>query len=812
MIPTIKSRISCVEYAQRAGLPIRKSGDRCISPLRSGADNKSAFVVYDSFFYDFVTHMGGDVIDLCAMLKHDGDKRRAIYDLAKQTGVTTPAMRDWVTATQNLNGQIQRWHNNLTPAVRDYLHARRISDDTITALKIGFTGGGEQDGYASGRVSIPYWKNGYIYGYVARALNSDQTPKYLKRRNDDLSDSGAPWGLQTLGDTTKPLIIAEGAFDALSFAQEKFPVLATMGGYFSTEQLKTVISAVKPYPSVILTFDNDNAGSGFTVRMARELFSHNIRFTVATIPRPSKDVSDYYTAGGDLSTLISSAQDGLEFLADAITDPDEFKKFAYRAARYTDSPELARMFHVVAQRDNFNPVWLAEVRKNCSRPPSEDFIARQVTAHRKLLYRENIGFYEYTAGCWRFRDDTQIKSYIGDELGTYRTGSKLNSILGIVKTDCLTDAEFDKAPVFNFINGTLELSSHPPVFREHRPEDYCSIQASYPYDPNARSPEWEKFILDVCADDEMRATLLQEIAGYVLFPDCSLEKIFVLQGSGGNGKSVYLSILSDVYGRENVSSVTASGICDNFQRIYLSTSLMNVASEIKSNLSGSEEYLKQIASGDLISACYKSKNFVQFTSRSKLIFATNGQLKSNDTSDGLLRRLCIVNFSQSFVDYPTKPNERKRDTELLPKLRDNLPAIFNWCYEGFHILQVVREFVEMEDEADAKEEFIRASNPLIMFLEDMDYHGQHSRDAIYNDYKAWCIQAGHNQASRRSVISGIRQLMRDTLEEGWLRTDGKPVRVFIFPDTEVSQQSATEVTEPTQMTLVNTDTTWEELN
>lgn len=93
----------------------------------------------------------------------------------------------------------------------------------------------------------------------------------------------------------------------------------------------------------------------------------------------------------------------------------------------------------------------------------------------------------------------------------------------------------------------------------------------------------------------------------------------------------------------------------------------------------------------------------------------------------------------------------------------NLPVIFNWCYEGFHILQVVREFVEMEDEVDAKTEFIRASNPLIMFLEDMNYHGQHSRASIYNDYRNWCVQAGHNQASRRSVIAGIRQLMRDTL-------------------------------------------------
>ena len=151
---------------------------------------------------------------------------------------------------------------------------------------------------------------------------------------------------------------------------------------------------------------------------------------------------------------------------------------------------------------------------------------------------------------------------------------------------------------------------------------------------------------------------MQEIAGYILFPDCSLERIFALQGSGGNGKSVYLNVLQAVYGEENTSHVSVTGICADFQRIFLSTSLLNIATEIKSNLSGAEEYLKQIASGETISACYKGKNFISFNPRCKLFFATNGLLKSQDTSEGLLRRITIINFTQSIVDIPQKPNHR----------------------------------------------------------------------------------------------------------------------------------------------------------
>ena len=779
-LTTIKSRITCVEYARRQGLPINKDGDRCVSPLRRGADNKSAFTVRKDFFYDFVSGQGGDVIDLCALLVHDGDRRAAIYDLAKLTGVAPEAMPDWVKSTQNLNNLIQRWHENLTGTIRTYLHDRRITDETIAQLKIGYTGNGEPDGYCAKRISVPYWKNGYIYSYVARASQVGQTPKYLKRRNDDLSDRAAPWGLHTLSRSDKPLVIAEGAFDALSFYQEGYPVLATMGGYFSKEQLRTVVATAKNYDKVYLTFDADSPGAEFTIQLAKILFSHHVQFYISAIPKPHKDVSDYYTANGDLQTLLSQAEDGISVLCQQTTDESEFKDLAYNASKFLDSPEIAKLFTSARKAEHFDPAWLAAVEKNCNRPPSEDVIAKQVIKTHELLYLENVGFYEYVSGVWKRIEDTQVMAYIGEELGRYRTGAKLSSVLKIIKTDTLTDQTFDRNPVFNFINGTLELSD-PPIFREHRKDDLCSVRADYSYDAKATSPEWDKFISEISGNDPKRAQQLQEIAGYILFSDCSLERLFVLQGSGGNGKSIFLNMLQAVYGKENTSNVTVTGICADFQRIYLSTSLLNVALEIKSNLSGAEEYLKEIASGETISACYKGKNFINFNPRCKLLFATNGQLRSGDTSYGLLRRMCIVNFTQQFVDYPSKPNEHKRDTELQSKLLKNLPAIFNWCLEGYIILRRTRSFTEMEDEAAAKQDFMEASNPLITFLKDVEPQGRISKSQLYQQYVDWCDEAGHKRGSRRFFVSGIKALVKDYATEVDSHVNGERFKGFVFP-------------------------------
>ena len=79
------------------------------------------------------------------------------------------------------------------------------------------------------------------------------------------------------------------------------------------------------------------------------------------------------------------------------------------------------------------------------------------------------------------------------------------------------------------------------------------MQVSYPYEPNAHSERWVKFISDVSDDDLKRGALLQEIAGYILFNDCSLQQCFFLLGDGANGKSVFLDVITSVFGENSIS-------------------------------------------------------------------------------------------------------------------------------------------------------------------------------------------------------------------------------------------------------------------
>jgi phage/plasmid-associated DNA primase len=148
---------------------------------------------------------------------------------------------------------------------------------------------------------------------------------------------------------------------------------------------------------------------------------------------------------------------------------------------------------------------------------------------------------------------------------------------------------------------------------------------------------------------------------------------------------------------------------DRFQAIQLREAIVNIAGEIRSDLRDAEEKIKSVASGEPLSACYKGQDFVNFIPRTKLIYATNSQLSSGDTSEGLTRRLLMVDFKVSFVDNPdpSNPYQRLKNVDILDELTKELQSggIFNWAYEGYKLLQTVGYFTETADQAELIQEF-----------------------------------------------------------------------------------------------------------
>ena len=804
-ISYIKGKYRVLDYARDVlGLPVRYPGDRCTSIMPGPHKTKNAFVVYDDWWWDFSGGIGGDVIDLCAVTKHNGDKGAAIRELAGDYGYSA----DWIEYTQELGDKIAYFHSQLRESDMRYLYRRGIKKETVERLQIGYDE--ETD-----RLILPYWKNGYVAYYVGRDRSGNpDAAKYKKDKLDGLNEN-IPWGLHTFtpkhrewvernteqavsidskeGEIDKRgvsklppsvsaeilkkfCIITEGAFDALSFEQEGFKVLSPISGYFSKDALKQVISLCKTQECVFICFDNDTAGTKFQVNMAQMLFQHRIKFVCGTIPDGYKDISEYYEAGGSLFELVQSAKPGISMLASRITERDDLRDFVYRAARYVDKADLVELFENLSQ---FPKAWLSTVLQEALRPPAEKLIVQELLRKRSLKYVENLGFYEYTHGVWQRRADNLIKGYLSHLLGHWTSGTKLSSLIGLLKSESTTEEKFNQHAIFNFRNCVLDLETGEQ--KEHSEVYMSTVQAEYDYDPKADCPLFKKFISEIMDGRELSILLLQEMCGYILYSDSSLQKCFFLQGDGANGKSVLLNTLRRVIGEANVSNVEMSSLVEPFQRISLMTSLVNISTETSSNVKGAESLFKQIVVGDEINGCYKNKDFVNFRPRCVMISACNEYIKTLDTTDGFLRRII-------FIDFPCKFTGSKADPNLEEKLKAELAAIFNWCYEGYLRLRKQKHFTETPEQQEMMKEFVEIVSPIVAFINDelTDYTGRLTRGAMYKLYVGWCKDTGHtNPMTQNNFTMKFRKQAKQMLPHMTERKSGDG-RYYEFPFRPIS--------------------------
>ena len=790
-IAYIKDKYSVLEYARDIlGLPVRKSGDRTVS-LAPNSHNPTALIVFDDSWHDFKLGIGGDVISLCAYARHNGDMGAAIRELAGDYGYNPV----WKEKAQYRDKQVELWHSQLRDCDWRYLYRRGIKKETVDRLKIGYN---EKEQ----RLIIPYWKNRHVIYWAGRDRSGDAKPDKYKKAYLDGYNENAAWGLWTFDDEnreyvrkkidTEPMsidmtsmsksggsvsilesenlkkirtpadrqkiinkyvIIAEGAFDALSFEQEGFRVLSPISGYFSKEAKKQVINLLKTVDCVFVCFDNDKAGSNFTVNFCKTLFKKRINFVCGVLPTGVKDISDYYAAGGNLFDLVEEAKSGIAMLAERITDKEEFKTFLYDVARFVDEPDIVELCE---NTKGFSQKWLATVLKKALKMPAENLIVKEITDKYILKYVEKLGFYEYCHGVWMSRSDNAIGNYLISSLGNWANGSKLNTILSYLKKETTTDEIFNRKPIFNFRNGVLELETGK--FREHSEIDMSSIQVAYDYDEKAKCPKWEKFISEIMANRETSIKLLQEMTGYVLFNDCKLQKAFFLVGDGANGKSVFLNIIRTVFDEANVSSVEMSSLTEPFQRICLINSLVNISTETNSSVKGAESIFKQIVAGDPINGCYKNKDFIVFKPRCVMISACNEYIKSRDTTFGFLRRIC-------FIDFPCKFEGDKADLTLEDKLKKELPGIFNWAYEGYKRLKKQNKLTETPEQEEIMGEFISLMNPVAAFIEEClsNENDVVEYSELYRRYVSWTKEAGHEAQSRTKFIQSFKKTIKQLM-------------------------------------------------
>lgn len=298
----------------------------------------------------------------------------------------------------------------------------------------------------------------------------------------------------------------------------------------------------------------------------------------------------------------------------------------------------------------------------------------------------------------------------------------------------------------NLQNGTFKFYKGKGKLHSHNKNDNLHYVLPFDYLPEATCPLFIDY-LEYCLPDEDKRKVIQEFLGYVFTPNevCNLEKCLLLYGEGSNGKSVLYRVISELLGKENISSYSIPQLTDKHKGEYYTVNLQNKLLNYCSDTKGAFDdtgVFKQLVSGEKVTGRHPAGRPIEFINNAKFIFNVNVLPTTPENVYGFFRRFEIIDFSVTV-------EEGKKDRQLPSKITENeLSGVFNWILEGLDRLLQNKSLTDCKANTEALERFKIKSNNVLEFLMDEGFetvtnieHG-HIFNDLYQNYIIWIAENG----------------------------------------------------------------------
>lgn len=325
-------------------------------------------------------------------------------------------------------------------------------------------------------------------------------------------------------------------------------------------------------------------------------------------------------------------------------------------------------------------------------------------------------------------------------------------------------------------NGTYFLNGS---FTEDKA--WCNNRLKVRYEPNAPKPErWLGFLSELLEPEDIPT--LQEYLGYCLIPSTKGQKMLLLIGKGGEGKSriglVMRSLLGDSMNMTSIQKVENN----RFSRADLENKLLMVDDDMDMAALPKTNYIKSIVTAECKMdlerkgvQSYQSRLYARF-----LCFGNGALTALHDRSDGFFRRQIVLTTRD-------RPAGRVDDPFLAEKLAEEAEGIFLWCLEGLNRLLANNYQFSLSGKARENVETVkRSSNNVIEFLRSEGYirfraDAEASSRALYEAYKLWCEDNVRKPLSANRLSSELAQneALYNVEATNNIYAAGKRVRGFV---------------------------------
>lgn len=319
--------------------------------------------------------------------------------------------------------------------------------------------------------------------------------------------------------------------------------------------------------------------------------------------------------------------------------------------------------------------------------------------------------------------------------------------------------------LINTPNGILDLRSG--TLRPHDPEAYITKITHVEYDADATCPAWEQFVGEIFGGNTELIDYVARAVGYSMTASTVEQCVFILHGSGSNGKSTFLSLIREMMGDYTVNiqpetiMVKNSYSSANSDIARLKSARLVTTAEPNEGTRLDEGLLKQLSGGDPVTARRLYGDEFEFVPQFKLWMTTNHRPLIRGTDDGIWRRIKMIPFTVQIPDG-------KKDKHLASKLRRELPGIFNWAIEG------CRRYLEdgLREPSCVRgstQEYRRDMDSVQQFLDECcKLSGECRASTLYSAYGDWARQ--NKQYEMNSTVFGRKigeRFVKTKFRNGW---------------------------------------------
>ena len=341
--------------------------------------------------------------------------------------------------------------------------------------------------------------------------------------------------------------------------------------------------------------------------------------------------------------------------------------------QFTDTTNAYRLLTEHGKDIRYNVLWKKWIVWNGMRWEMDDGYLIQDKGLRMIrgIYKELLNTADY-------RERIDIEKHGMQSESARRRKALIEVASWIPELNVKTD-ELDKDPwLLNVKNGTVDLRSGE--MREHKQDDLITRMANVEYNQKAECPIWRQFIMEIMDFNTDLIRFVQSAAGWAITGDTSEQTMFILFGTGANGKSTFLNTIMNLLGDYAIATPTEtfmrrSGdqITNDIARLRGTRFVTTTEAEHGKRLS--EPLIKQITGNDRMTARFLYGEFFNFVPTFKIFMATNHKPVIKGTDHGIWRRIKLIPFT-------TRIEEEKQDKHLEEKLMLEGPGILNWLIEG----------------------------------------------------------------------------------------------------------------------------------